>query len=73
MSDQFLSQEEVDALLDGVNGDALPSDDDGDTWTLADAHAPERDFIIDGGKRRGRGRERGKRSARKRSGKRPRA
>ncbi len=28
MSDQFLSQEEVDALLDGVNGDALPSDDE---------------------------------------------
>jgi len=70
------------AILDRVLGawvdgdsDAAPAlvERDGDTWTLADAHAPERDFIIDGGKRRGRGRERGKRSARKRSGKRPRA
>ena len=31
MSDQFLSQEEVDALIDGVNGDALPPADEGNS------------------------------------------
>ncbi|MCL4747539.1 MAG: flagellar motor switch protein FliM [Burkholderiaceae bacterium] len=48
MSDQFLSQEEVDALLDGVNGDALPSDDDGDTSGVKTYDLAKQERIVRG-------------------------
>lgn len=42
---------------------------EGDRWTLADAHAPEREFIESGGRVRGEKRKAGKAGARKRWGK----
>lgn len=42
---------------------------EGDRWTLADAHAPEREFIESGGRARGEKRKAGKAGARKRWGK----
>ena len=48
MSDQFLSQEEVDALLDGVNGDALPSDDESDASGVKTYDLAKQERIVRG-------------------------